>query len=173
LARWLEKEALMARHVMTARRKVALRKAQLASAKKRKRRRRRNIAIGSVGVLTAVGAAREIKVSNTYLYGMMRYRTINNYRHSGVNTERERREMKHRQRAKAFGKGRSTFEVRKKRQKYQRNIRKNRIEKLGYLGYATKMTTANVKYDPLVYMVGNAIKQKRFKRSVNKTIRSL
>lgn len=43
----------MARHVMTARRRVALRKAQLASAKKR---RRRNAAI-AVGVLAVAGGA--------------------------------------------------------------------------------------------------------------------
>jgi hypothetical protein len=55
----------MARHVMTARRKVALRKAQLASAKKRKRSRRTKAVI-SLAAATAVVTGTTIGSRHVY-----------------------------------------------------------------------------------------------------------
>lgn len=54
------------RYVMTARRKAALRKAQLASARKRKGSRRRKVVAGAVGTALVVGAARH-KLSGSNL----------------------------------------------------------------------------------------------------------
>ena len=123
------------RYVFTAKRRAALRKAQLVSARKRKSmspKTKRRVKKGAFIAAGAVGAtllAREVKVSNTYIYAMKRYNTLANYRTS-PNMEYERRHMKHRQRSASFGRGRSTFAIRKKRQDYQRNITKQRIIKM-------------------------------------------
>lgn len=188
----------MPRHVMTARRRVALRKAQLVSARKRRgkrmspetKRKLKKAGIISAGVVAAVLVGREIKVTNTYMYAMARYRTGLSYRNS-PNKEYERRHMKHRQREAMFGGGRSTFKRRRKRQAYQRNITRNRIRKLGFPTYAYRMTRNHTRYDPYVdhaltklgktpiglkvkqtYPV-KQIKQANFARSVRKTIKDL
>ena len=181
---------------MTARRKAALRKAQLASARARKgkrlsptgKRRLKKGAIITAGITAAVLVGREVKVSNTYLYARSRYTTMHNYRHlPKVDMERERRHMKHRQRAR-FSQGRSTFKMRKVRQKYQRDITRSRIRKLGFGTYAYRMSRNNFFNDPivrygtsrlkkngLVRRAGNskaykAYDRQRFVRSVYKTL---
>lgn len=166
------------RYVFTAKRRAALRKAQLVSARKRKRinkmSRKKKAALVGAGVLGVALLSKEIKVSNTYMYAMKRYKTIHNYRDlPKPNREYERRHMKHRQRAASFGSGRSTFAIRKKRQAYNRNIRKGRIEKLGFSKYAYRMTRNTIQSDPLVEFGRNAIKRRQFKRTTFRSIRGL
>lgn len=136
------------------------------------KRKAKKIAVASAGVLAVTMAAREIKVSNTYMYARARYNTLPNYRDSPF-MEVERRHMKHRQRAKAFGSGRSTFQQRRKRQAYQRNMRNERIKKLGVFGYAYKMSRNNIRYDPIVQMTGSKIQKIRTKNAFNKMIKGL
>jgi len=163
------------RYVFTAKRRAALRKAQLASSRKRKRMSRKKKAVlTGVGVVGVALVGKEVKVSNTYMYAMNRYNTIHNYRDlPKKQREYERRHMKHRQRAASFGKGRSTFAIRKKRKAYNQNIRKGRIEKLGFGTYAYRMTRNTIQGDPLVVFGRNAIKRRQFKRAALKGIRGL
>lgn len=88
----------MARHVMTARRKAALRKAQLASARKRKNRRRKIIA---GGVLASIGYLIGREITGTYTYRKnkskiknIRTKRLVGYRNAKI-SKREYRAIKH------------------------------------------------------------------------------
>lgn len=185
-------------YVMTARRRAALRKAQLASARKRRgrklsptaKRRVKRAALVAGGTAVAALTYREVKYTNTYLYAKARYKTGLNYHDSPVK-KYERKLMKYRQRQKAFGSGRSTFKIRKNRRDWQRNVTRQRMMKMGLPTYVYRMTRNHTRYDPYVdhaltklgqtqaglkvkqmYPI-KQIRQANFARSVRRTIRDL
>ena len=185
------------RHVMTTRRRAALRKAQIASARKRRKSKispktKRRVKRAAIAAGIAYIYWQDIRWTNTNQYLHARYSSGMNYRDlPKEQMEYERRHMKHRQRAVYFGNGRSTFAKRRKRQAQQRKTTKARIEKLGFPTYAYRMTRNHTRYNPYVnhYLTklgktgfGMAVKktppvrkvqQANFKRSVLKTIREL